>query len=75
VGTVTADEKIGPAFDTPTLSGLYDSSPYFHDGSIATLNEALTYPSPESEHNLSNLLSEPEIQDLISFLLALPFDN
>jgi YVTN family beta-propeller protein len=75
VGTVTADEKIGSTFDTPTLLALYDSSPYFHDGSIATLYEALTYPSPESEHNLSNLLSETEIQELIAFLLALPFDN
>jgi YVTN family beta-propeller protein len=75
VGTVTADEKIGPAFDTPTLRGLYDSAPYFHDGSVATLYETLTYPSPENEHNLSHLLSELEIQDLIAFLLALPFED
>ena len=75
VGTITSDEKIGASFDTPTLHGLYDSSPYFHDGTMATLYEALTYPSPESEHNLSNLLSEPEIQDLIAFLLALPFNQ
>lgn len=73
VGTVTADERIGPEFDTPTLRGLYDSAPYFHDGSAATLYEATTYPSPGSEHDVSGLLSESEMQDLIAFLLALPF--
>lgn len=52
----------------------------FHDGSAATLYDALTrsagsgqaYPSPGSEHDVSGLLSEAEIQDLIAFLLALP---
>jgi cytochrome c peroxidase len=72
VGTVTADERVGPEFDTPTLRGLYDSAPYFHDGSAATLYEAITRPSPENEHDVSSLLSEAVIQDLIAFLLALP---
>jgi len=74
VGTVTADEKIGPEFDTPTLRGLYDSAPYFHDGSAATLRDALTRPSPGSEHDVRGVLTEAEIQDLIAFLLALPFE-
>ena len=80
VGTITADERIGPQFDTPTLRGLYDGAPYFHDGSAASLYEAVTrsagsgqaFPSPGSEHDVSGLLSEAEIQDLIAFLLALP---
>ncbi len=72
VGTATADERIGPAFDTPTLRGLYDSAPYFHDGSAATLYEAITRSSPENEHDVSDLLTEAEIQDLVAFLLALP---
>jgi cytochrome c peroxidase len=74
VGTATPDERIGPEFDTPTLRGLYDSAPYFHDGSAATLYEALTRPSPGGEHDVSALLSEAEIQDLIAFLMALPFE-
>jgi len=72
VGTATADERIGPAYDTPTLRGLYDSAPYFHDGSAATLVDALTRPSPGSEHDVSGLLSEAEIADLAAFLRALP---
>jgi YVTN family beta-propeller protein len=74
VGTTTADERIGPAYDTPTLRGLWDSAPYFHDGSAATLRDALTRPSPGSEHDVRSRLTEPEIADLIAFLLALPLE-
>jgi YVTN family beta-propeller protein len=75
VGTATADERIGPAYDTPTLRGLYDSAPYFHDGSAATLYDTITRPSPGGEHDLRGLLSASEMQDLIAFLKALPFDE
>jgi YVTN family beta-propeller protein len=75
VGTATADERIGPAYDTPTLRGLYDSAPYFHDGSAATLHDTITRPSPGGEHDLRGLLSASEMHDLIAFLMALPFDE
>ena len=74
VGTATADERIGPAYDTPSLRGLYDSAPYYHDGSAPTLCQAITYPSPGSEHDVSALLTEAEIRDLVAFLMALPFE-
>jgi cytochrome c peroxidase len=74
VGTATPDERIGPVYDTPTLRGLYDSAPYFHDGSAATLHDALTRPSLKSEHDVRSRLTEREIADLIAFLLALPFE-
>ena len=73
VGTSTADEKIGPAYDTPTLRGLYDSAPYLHDGSAATLRDALTRPSSGGEHDVRGQLTDDELADLIAFLLALPF--
>jgi len=75
VGTATLDERIGPAYDTPTLRGLYDSAPYFHDGSAATLYDAVTYPSPNGEHDVRALLSEAVIQDLVAFVMALPFER
>jgi cytochrome c peroxidase len=75
VGTATDDEKIGPDYDTPTLRGLYDSAPYFHDGSAATLHDALARPSPMSEHDVSSLLTTQQTEDLIAFLLALPFER
>jgi YVTN family beta-propeller protein len=74
VGTATSDERIGPAFDTPTLRGLYDSAPYFHDGSATTLFETLTFPSENSEHDVRAILTAAEIDDLLAFLLALPFE-
>jgi len=74
VGTAGPDEKIGPAYDTPSLRGLYDSAPFFHDGSATTLYEAITYPSPGSEHDVRSILTEAQIEDLIAFLLALPFE-
>jgi len=74
VGTVTADERIGPAFDTPSLRGLYASAPYFHDGSARTLLAAISRSSPNSEHDVSDLLSAAEIRDLIAFLRAVPFN-
>jgi YVTN family beta-propeller protein len=74
VGTTTADEKIGPAYDTPTLRGLYDSAPYFHDGSAVTLYDAITHLPLEGEHDVSGSLTGDEIQDLIAFLMALPFE-
>lgn len=75
VGTVTNDEQIGPYFNTPSLLGIYDTAPYFHDGSARTLYQAITRPSDGNEHNVTGRLTEKEIQDLITFLLALPYEN
>jgi YVTN family beta-propeller protein len=74
VGTAGPGEKIGPAYDTPSLRGLFDSAPYFHDGSALSLREALTRPSPDNEHDVSQLLDENEILDLLAYLLALPYE-
>ena len=74
VGTVDGKdaEWFGPLIDTPSLRFLYDSEPYFHDGSVATLYDSLTFPSPDSEHDVSLILSLKEIEDLVQFLLSLP---
>jgi YVTN family beta-propeller protein len=74
VGTAGPDEKIGPAYDTPSLRGLYDSAPFFHDGSAATLRDALTRATLNNEHDVRSRLTEAQLQDLIAFLLALPFE-
>ena len=75
VGTATAGEKIGPTFNTPSLRGVYDSAPYFHDGSASTLYEAVTRPTAGGEHDVSGILAEEQMQDLIAYLLALPFED
>ncbi len=75
VGTSTIDEKIGPEYDTPSLMSLYNSAPYFHDGSAENLYEALTRETQDNEHDVSGTLSEIEIFDLIAFLEVLPYEE
>jgi len=77
VGTVDGKdaEWFGPSIDTPTLRFLYDSAPYFHDGSARTLYEAITFPSPNDEHNVAGVLTEEQIDNLIRFLEILPYEQ
>ena len=77
VGTVAGKdaEWFGPLIDTPTLRFVYNSAPYFHDGSARTLYESLTFPSPNSEHDVSDILTGEQVDDLMQFLLILPYDQ
>jgi cytochrome c peroxidase len=73
----TADglgEWFGPFIDTPTLRFLYDSAPYLHDGSAVTLYDLLTTRNPNNEHGITSHLTGQEIEDLIAFLLSLPYE-
>ena len=65
------DELFGPAFDTPSLRGLWDTAPYLHDGSAPTLREVLIEANPTDRHGRTSQLSEAELADLILFLLSL----
>jgi cytochrome c peroxidase len=65
------DERFGSAFDTPSLRGLWDSAPYLHDGSAASLRDVLITRNPQGRHGRTAHLSEEEIRDLIAFLLSL----
>jgi YVTN family beta-propeller protein len=59
----------GTQFDTPSLLGIWATAPYFHDGSAQSLADVLRMGN---EHNIAGKISEKELQDLLSFLLALP---
>ena len=59
----------GIQFDTPSLLGLWATAPYFHDGSAATLADVFRIGN---EHNVADRISETELRQLLSFLLALP---
>ncbi len=67
VGTGTELERKGNRFDTPSLRGLFDTAPYFHDGSAATLHDVL------ARHGNTSTLSAQEREDLVAFLNAIPF--
>ncbi|MCK5802994.1 MAG: hypothetical protein KAI66_09190 [Lentisphaeria bacterium] len=77
VGTVDGKdaEWFGPLIDTPTLRFLYDSAPYFHDGSAATVFETLSFPSLHSEHDVTSILTTAQMDDFIAFLLVLPYSR
>lgn len=55
-------------FDTPSLVGLRGSSPYFHDGRYATLDELL---SEKNQRMFSGVISGPEKAALIAYLETL----
>ena len=77
VGTGGDDpsELMGPKYDTPTLLGLYRSAPYLHHGKAATLREVLTTENHTDRHGRTSQLSSSEIDDLVEYLKALPFED
>jgi len=79
---VSGDEKDTGAFKTPTLLDISKSAPYFHNGSVATLEEAVDvmlqggHPNPYlDETNLADAknanLTPEERADLLAFLRSL----
>ena len=82
---VSGQEKDTGAFKTPTLLDISKSAPYFHNGSVATLEEAVDlmlggglanpYLDEENMAETKNAdLGDDEKQDLLAFLRALDVD-
>lgn len=80
-GKVTNKAEETGAFKTPSLRGVALHAPYFHDGSAATLEEAVDYML-DGFHSNAHLdeqlrkvvLTDDEKKDLIAFLKALTPD-
>jgi cytochrome c peroxidase len=75
---VTKLEADRSAFKTPSLRSVALGAPYFHDGSAATLKEAVRYmasggkPDPNKSPVLQPRgLSETEIDQVVAFLTSL----
>ncbi len=77
VGTGKDDpsELMSPAYDTPTLLGIYRSAPYLHHGTAATLKDVLTTCNKNDQHGTTSHLSDAEVNDLVEFLKALPYED
>jgi hypothetical protein len=76
VGTLGAGSggRLGEALtgiDTPTLKGLWETAPYFHDGSADDLTAVLTTRNPANLHGNTSQLSAAEIAQLARYLLEL----
>lgn len=76
VGTGNDDplEKMGPKYDTPTLLGVYRSAPYLHHGKAKTLHEVLTTCNKDDKHGKTSHLKPTQIDELVAFLKALPYE-
>ncbi len=81
-GAISKKPEDTGAFKTPTLRSVALSAPYFHDGSAATLEEAVRYMAGggKDDPNKSPLLvptgmTEPEIKQVVEFLKALTSDE
>ncbi len=77
VGTGNDDDSeiMGPAYDTPTLLGIYRSAPYLHHGRAETLLDVLTTSNAGDKHGKTSHLSKQQLSDLVEFLKALPYED
>ncbi|MEZ0265759.1 MAG: hypothetical protein ACAI43_13600, partial [Phycisphaerae bacterium] len=64
-----------PAYDTPTLLGLYKTAPYLHHGKAATLADVLTTRNAGDKHGKTSQLSAAQLNDLVEFMMALPYED
>jgi len=76
VGTITAasGKRLGQTLegiDTPTLRGIWETAPYLHDGSAASLGEVVGSKNPADLHGQTQGLTDLERLDLVSYLLQI----
>ncbi|MCB0380664.1 MAG: cytochrome-c peroxidase [Flavobacteriales bacterium] len=65
---VTKNEADKYVFKTPSLRNVAETAPYFHDGSVADLEEAIAIMG---KIQLNKELSEAEVSNIAAFLKAL----
>jgi mono/diheme cytochrome c family protein len=74
VGTkkTTSGQRLGttlPGIDTPTLKGIWQTAPYFHDGSAASLSDVIA--ASGAQHGSMSTLTAQQKSDLVEYLLEL----
>jgi cytochrome c peroxidase len=65
---VTGQEEDRHVFKVPSLRNIAETAPYFHDGSVATLDEAVAIMG---RYQLGRELSPDELDSLVAFLKTL----
>ena len=68
---VTGDEADKFMFKVPSLRNVHKTGPYFHDGSVEELGEAVNIMA---EINLRERLSDDEVKSILTFLGSLSGD-
>ena len=59
------------ALDTPTVKGIWETPPYLHDGSAATLMDVITVRNPDDRHGHTSQLTPSETTQLVAYLKQL----
>ena len=65
---VTGNSADANLFRTPTLRNITDTAPYFHNGSVNELDEAVRVMA---KTQLNKELSDEDVGDIVAFLVAL----
>ncbi len=65
---VTKQESDKMVFKVPSLRNIEKTAPYYHDGSVKTLDEAV---SQMAEHQLGRDLSQEDVASIVTFLKSL----
>lgn len=65
---VTRNEADKMMFKAPSLRNITETAPYFHDGSVATLQEAVKMMG---KHQLGRDISDADVKSIVTFLGAL----
>jgi DNA-binding beta-propeller fold protein YncE len=61
--------------DTPSLLGAWETAPYLHDGSAATLRDVLTTQNPDDQHGFTSSLSAQQLDQLVAYLQQIDGDQ
>ncbi len=65
---VTRNEADRQVFKVPSLRNVAETAPYFHDGGVGTLSEAVRLMA---HHQLGRTLAEEEVRSLVAFVGSL----
>ncbi len=76
VGTISKStgNRLGSkllGLDTPSLKGLWNTAPYFHDGSAKSIKDVLRHSGSSEKHGRIGTLTETEIDQLAEYLLQI----
>lgn len=69
--SITKNKADKNVFRVPSLRNISKTAPYFHDGSVSTLEEAVI---KMAHHNLGTVLEYKEVESIVAFLKTLDGD-
>jgi cytochrome c peroxidase len=77
IGAKSGSRAGGPllGLDTPTLLGVWETPPYLHDGSAATLRDVLTTSNATGLHGYIAALAPEEVDQLVAYLQQIDDDT